>query len=305
MTILSLAKLDRRLLVECKTQRYMISDSHSPITSPPPSAEDDTQTFEIKKTLRRLDRKDSWYWWNAVLVIVLLMGAIVVLTLPRLLPEADPSYNTELSIAVRGLLGLVLIFNVYTLYQQYLLRQLRNHLAGQIEITTEQKVRAKALYELAVLDPLTGLYNRRYCDDRLPAEIDRVQRNRLPLIVILVDLDNFKQINDCLGHSAGDLVLKEFSRNLNKTIRGSDFAVRMGGDEFLVVLPECPPEYVTLVMSRLTPFEIDWEGKKVLITSSRGWAQYCPDEPPEQLLARADQALYAEKQSRPLATLRT
>lgn len=196
------------------------------------------------------------------------------------------------------MLGLVLIFNIYTLYQQHLLRQLRNHLAGQIEITTEQEVRAKALYELAVLDPLTGLYNRRYCDDRLPAEIHRVQRNRLPLIVILADLDNFKQINDSLGHSVGDLVLKEFSRNLNKTIRGSDFAVRMGGDEFLVVLPECPPEYVTLVMSRLTPFQIEWEGKQVLVTCSRGWAQYCPDEQPEQLLARADHVLYTEKQSR-------
>jgi len=278
----------------------MISDSHSPIASPPPSPESDSQTLEIKETLRRLDRKDSWYWWNAVLVIMLLLGAIVVLTLPRLLPEDDPSYNLQLSIAVRGLLGLVLIFNIYTLYQQHLLKQLRNHLAGQIEIATEQKVRAKALYELAVLDPLTGLYNRRYCDDRLLAEIQRVASNRLPLIVILADLDNFKQINDSLGHSAGDLVLKEFSRNLNKTIRGSDFAVRMGGDEFLVVLPECPPEYVKLVMSRLTPFEIDWEGKRVLVTSSRGWAQYCPNEAPEQLLARADQALYVEKQARAL-----
>src|SRR5215471_18855453 len=133
----------------------MISDSHSPIASPPP--ENDSQTLEIKKTLRRLDRKDSWHWWNAVLVIMVLVGAIVVLTLPKLLPEDDPSYNAQLSILVRGLLGLVLIFNIYTLYQQHLLKQLRNHLAGQLEVTTEQKVRAKALYELAVLDPLTGL----------------------------------------------------------------------------------------------------------------------------------------------------
>jgi len=132
----------------------------------------------------------------------------------------------------------------------------------------------------------------------LKAEIQRVQRNRLPLIAILVDLDNLKELNDRFGHLAGDLVLKEFSRNLNKTIRGSDFAVRMGGDEFLLVLPECPPEYVALVMSRLTPFEIDWEGKRVTVTSSRGWAQYNPNETPEQLLARADQALYKEKQSR-------
>ena len=271
--------------------------------SPSCTPEDDSQTLEIKKSLRRLDRKDSWYWWNAVLVIMLLMGAIGVLSLSKLLPDDDPSYNVQLSIAVRGLLGLVLIFNVYTLYQQYLLRQLRNHLAGQIEISTEQSVRAKTFYELAVLDPLTGLYNRRYCDDRLKAEIQRVQRNRLPLIAILVDLDNFKELNDRFGHAAGDLVLKEFSRNLNKTIRGSDFAVRMGGDEFLLVLPECPAEYVTLVMSRLSPFEFSWEGKNATITSSRGWAQYNPNETPEQLLARADQALYKEKQSRHVGEL--
>src|ERR1700733_12540490 len=78
----------------------------------------------IKTSLRRLDRKDSWYWWNAILVIMLLMGAIVVLSLPRLLQgNDDPSFQLQLGLAVRGLLGLVLIFNVYTLYQQHLLRQ--------------------------------------------------------------------------------------------------------------------------------------------------------------------------------------
>jgi len=271
------------------------SSAHS-ISSPPSPPENDAQTIAIKKSLRQLNRKDAWYWWNAILVITLLTGTIVVLSLSKLFQENDPSYNQQLSIAVRGLLGLVLIFNVYTLYQQHLLKVLRDYLAGQIEITTEHHVRAKAYYELAVLDSLTGLYNRRYCDDRLKTEIQRVERNRLPLIVIVVDLNDFKNINDRFGHAAGDLVLKEFSRNLNRTIRGSDFAVRLGGDEFLVVLPECPPEYVSLVMSRLTPFEIEWEGKKIQVTSSRGWAQYHPNESPEELLARADNALYQEKQ---------
>src|SRR5216684_4125514 len=104
-------------------------NSDSPILthsmgSPSGTPENDGQTLEIKKSLRRLDRKDSWYWWNAVLVIMLLMGAIVVLSLPKILPDDDPSDNVQLSVAVRGLLGLVLIFNVYTLYQQHLLRQL-------------------------------------------------------------------------------------------------------------------------------------------------------------------------------------
>ena len=153
-------------------------DSRNPgsLVAPPPVGQGGGHAHIIKQNLRRLDRKDSWYWWNAVLVITLLMGAIVVLSLPRLLPADDPSFQLELSLAIRGLLGLVLIFNVYTLYQQHLLRQLRNSLAGQIEIATEQKVRAEALYEQAVIDPLTGLFNRRFSDERLQAEISRADQ---------------------------------------------------------------------------------------------------------------------------------
>ncbi len=279
----------------------MNSDAPSPkhsIISSPSAPVDGSQTLEIKKNLRRLDRKDSWYWWNAILVIMLLMGAIVVLSLPKLLQEDDPSFKIQVTYVVRGLLGFVLIFNVYTLYQQRLLRQLRNHLAGQIEIATEHKLRAETLYELAILDPLTGLYNRRFSDERMRAEILRAERNQSPLIVILFDLDNFKQINDCFGHSTGDLVLKEFARRLGKASRGSDFAVRTGGDEFLLVLSECPPENVRLVLSRLAPFEMDCSGKRVCVSSSRGWAQYQPGETSDELIARADQALYEQKESR-------
>ena len=101
--------------------------------------------------------------------------------------------HLQLTLAVRGLLGLVLIFNVYTLYQKHQLRQLRNHLAGQIEIATEKRVRAEAFYELAILDPLTGLYNRRFSEDRLGAEMIRSQRTGHPLMVILFDLDSFNR----------------------------------------------------------------------------------------------------------------
>jgi diguanylate cyclase (GGDEF)-like protein len=253
---------------------------------------------DIRSSLRQLNRKNWWQWWNAVLVITLLMGMIVVLSLPRVFPENDPSFHLELTSAIRGLLGLVLIFNVYTLYQQHLLKQLRDHLAGQIEITTEQRVRAETLYELAILDPLTGLYNRRHCEERLKAEIARADRYGLPLIVILFDTDKFKLINDRFGHPAGDVALKEFARRLGKAIRGSDSAVRMGGDEFLAVLPECPPEQVGVVLSRLAPFEIDLGGQKALVSSSSGWVQYEAGETAEQLIARADEALYAQKVAR-------
>jgi diguanylate cyclase (GGDEF)-like protein len=228
-------------------------------------------------------------------VVMLLMGAILAISLPTILSGNDFASREQLDIAVRGLLGLVLIFNVYMLYQQHLLRRLRNYLSSQMEVATEQRVRAEALYELAILDPLTGLYNRRFCEERLRAEIARSNRQSDPLIVIALDLDNFKAINDRYGHSAGDLVLQEFARRLSKATRGSDIAVRLGGDEFLVILPECPPEEVQIVLSRMTSFEVDCDGKKVAVSSSRGWAQYQLTETPEQLMKKADLALYEEK----------
>jgi diguanylate cyclase (GGDEF)-like protein len=263
--------------------------------------ENDHRSADIKTSLRHLDRQESWRWWNAVLVIMLLMGVIVVLSLPKLLQSNDPSFELNLALTVRSLLGLVLIFNVYTLYQQHLLKQLRNRLAGQIESASEQKARAEAYYELAVLDPLTGLYNRRFSQERLLAEISRANRDNVPLAVILFDLDKFKKINDRYGHAAGDLALKEFAHHLNKAIRGSDFAVRNGGDEFMVVLPECPPEKVQIVLSRLLPFDINFEGSRILIFASHGWAQYHSPETAEEVIGRADAALYQHKHALPLA----
>jgi diguanylate cyclase (GGDEF)-like protein len=264
----------------------ILPHSDSAITNSPP---------EIRDILRRLDRQDRWHWWNAILVILLLMGAIVSISLPTILTDNNFSSRQELGIAVRGLLGVVLIFNIYMLYQQYLLRRLRNCLSSQMEVATGHRVRAEALYELAIHDPLTGLYNRRFCEERLRTEIARADRHSDPLIVIVVDLDNFKEINDRYGHSAGDLVLKEFARQLGKATRGSDIAVRLGGDEFLVILPECKPEEVQIVMSRLTSFKADCDGQKIAVSGSRGWAQHRPGETPEQLIKRADQALYEEK----------
>jgi two-component system cell cycle response regulator len=92
----------------------------------------------------------------------------------------------------------------------------RASLATQIQVATEQKARAEALYELAILDPLTGLYNRRFGEDYLRTEIAHIERTGDPLAVILLDHSSFKNINDRLGRSAGDLVLQEFARRLKK-----------------------------------------------------------------------------------------
>jgi diguanylate cyclase (GGDEF)-like protein len=259
--------------------------------------------LELQHRLRVLDRKNWWHWWNAVLVIMLLMGAIAAGSLPNILGDQDFASYLQLDIAVRGLLGMVLIFNVYMLYQEHLLRQARSHLSHQIEVATEQRVRAETFYELAILDPLTGLYNRRFGEERLRIEISRADRGGDPLVAIVLDLDDFKGINDRYGHPTGNLVLKEFARRLSNATRGIDVAVRSGGDEFLVILPGCPLEQVHRVLSRLGPFQADCDGKRIALSSSRGWAQYHSGETPQEFIKRADEALYEQKASRSACTI--
>jgi two-component system cell cycle response regulator len=146
-----------------------------------------------------------------------------------------------------------------------------------------------------MIDPLTGLYNRRFAEQRLAAEVARSERRGHPLTVLTLDLNDFKTINDTHGHPAGDQVLQEFASRLNKVIRGSDLAVRLGGDEFLVVLPECSLDQLQLVLERLGSFEIEWQGQRIPVNFSAGWKDFEKGNRPEELLACADQALYANK----------
>jgi hypothetical protein len=127
----------------------------SETTTITPRIDDTLATVKMRRKMRAMDRRAWWHWWNAVLVIMLLMGAVASLSLP-VAPSADPIYQANLTLAVRGLLGLILIFNIYMLYQQYLLKALRANLARQIEITGEQEVRAEMFEELSILDRLSG-----------------------------------------------------------------------------------------------------------------------------------------------------
>ena len=115
----------------------------------------------------------------------------------------------------------------------------------------------------------------------------------------LLDLDHFKEINDRFGHPAGDLALKEFSRRLKKAIRACDVPVRIGGDEFLVILPECPREKVDVILSRLISIEIDIDSQKLPVCYSVGRAHYQVNDTIESLLGRADKVLYTAKENRP------
>jgi diguanylate cyclase len=159
------------------------------------------------------------------------------------------------------------------------------------------QILAEEYQRQALIDPLTGLGNRRMAEARLAAEASRSFRYGHPLTVVSFDLDNFKHINDTYGHPVGDMVLKEFARRIGEEIRLSDFASRMGGDEFLVVLPECPTSHVEHLLARLQRMAITYNNQKIPIGFSAGWVGYERGETTDQFLARADRTLYAEKRA--------
>jgi two-component system cell cycle response regulator len=156
--------------------------------------------------------------------------------------------------------------------------------------------------ELAVLDPLTTLHNRRYFTRHMQALFDRsVDRGRV-LSILLIDVDRFKFINDTHGHDAGDDVLRALASRLRDNVRASDLACRLGGEEFVVVMPDTSLENANLVGERLRhciaamPFMVGLQRNPINVTSSIGVAalEY-GDDKPELILRRADQALYSAK----------
>src|SRR6266568_4753833 len=246
--------------------------------------------LELERQFRRIEKRDWWLWAWCILVVLLLVFAVIALCLPAVRSGAETIFKVKMVDVVFGLIALVVLFNVYAVSQAILIRRLRRQLA-------EKQGHSDLLRNLAMVDPLTGLYNRRFAEQRLAAEVSRSERKGHPLTVLTLDLNNFKEINDTYGHAAGDQVLQEFAVQLNKVIRGSDLAVRLGGDEFLVLLPECAVEQLELVVGRLGVLEVDWQGQKIPVTFSAGWKQYQPGERPEEMLARADEILYTRKRA--------
>jgi len=159
---------------------------------------------------------------------------------------------------------------------------------------------SKTLESLALNDPLTGLANRRLLADRMSMDLIHAKRNKSAMAVVYLDLDGFKQINDTLGHGAGDVLLKMVAERLLATVREEDTVARMGGDEFIIALWHVSDtEYAATVASRAIeavsqPYLI--EGAAVSITTSAGVAIY-PEhgEDIESLLKNADLALYEAK----------
>ncbi len=183
----------------------------------------------------------------------------------------------------------------------------RNELVARVRAQIKRKRFADAMretvyasMEAAIVDPLTGVNNRRYLDSHLAAMLAQASAQRKPVSVMLLDIDHFKRVNDTHGHEAGDAVLRGFSARVKSTIRGADLLARMGGEEFVVAMPDTTVEVAWKVAERLreavaaTPFAVR-DDLTIPITVSVGVATREEGVDADDLLRRADRALYRSK----------
>ncbi|MFH4664279.1 GGDEF domain-containing protein [Vibrio cidicii] len=154
------------------------------------------------------------------------------------------------------------------------------------------------IYNTSLLDPLTNLYNRRAMEDMVPRELSRVERTHSELSIILLDIDHFKQVNDQYGHQVGDVTLSGIGQLLNTHLRGQDLSFRIGGEEFLILLPDTNLDSALVVAEKLRQImsETQFSAKQQEpCTASFGVAQLLQHDEWDSLLNRADAALYLAK----------
>lgn len=253
---------------------------------------------DLRASLDQLDRRDLGLWFTAITILLLLSFAVFSLTAPSLSLEDEWLSRDRIAIGVRGLFALVLLFSVFAIYQQYLIKRLRTKLQEQIAVVTDLHARAETFERLSILDPLTGLFNRRFAYEHFPREIARAERSNYSLIVMMIDLDDFKEVNDTHGHAAGDAALEAFARHLKRAIRSADLPVRMGGDEFMVALPDCTMEQAGGPLNRIYGCELEYGGRRIEIKFSVGLAQHHKGESVAKLLEKADADMYERKRQK-------
>jgi len=230
-------------------------------------------------------------------------------------PQVEPGYvedprnyttlRSALAVPLEGLNNVVGVLAMYMSEQDgFTPDHLRILLAisPKIALSIENALKYQQAQSSATTDYLTGLPNARSLFVHLDQELARCRRTGSPLAVMVCDMDNFKQINDLFGHLEGDRLLRSFSGRLKEVCRGYDYVARMGGDEFVIIVPGLKSEAASEKATLFNQIAID-AGRQIagtdLISLSVGTA-FCPEDgfDVERLLAEADRRMYSMKQIR-------
>jgi diguanylate cyclase (GGDEF)-like protein len=247
----------------------------------------------VSQQLSRLEKRD-WELW----AIVTLTGILVSVGLLAILFRAafkDDTVHFEITVSrplVIGLFVLLALLNTYLVTKRFEVRRLREQL---ISSTLQNQV----IEQQSFTDPLTEIYNRRSLDEIAGRFISHARRRHTPLTFLMVDADKFKQVNTRFGHLTGDFVLAEIAGVLKSSIRGSDAAVRYGGDEFLILLADTTAAGAQNVVARINGKLDDWNAEGNLedfrVGVSIGIAEWHDGDTLDEMLDGADRRMYEQK----------
>lgn len=249
----------------------------------------------LQTELARLDSHNRDVWILIVFAAaVLLLGALSLLA-----PDSFWAHNTlEFRIPPQVLFVVMMVVMLLALYfvrREVELRRLRL-------VNVQHTLEAQAEHTASMVDSLTNVFSRSFMRELLQGEISRADRNNRPLALIMCDVDNFKAVNDRYGHLMGDYVLAQIASILKSCVRGSDYVVRYGGDEFLIVLSETDTPGSQVVLNRIRRKVAEWNHTARIgdypLGLSMGLHQHVPGQTVEQAVAEADARMYTAKQAR-------
>jgi diguanylate cyclase (GGDEF)-like protein len=254
---------------------------------------------QVEQDIQALEWRDFQLLGIAILILFVIAAGFLALLMPQLIrkAEAEFAHRQEFTSLFFGLIGLLVLLNIYMFDQRLRLQRARRELIHQLQ-------RAE---RMARIDPLTGIPNRRSLTESLEAEISRSQRSKLPLTVMVSDVDNFKSFNTRFGHLTGDRVLMDVATLLRKNFRAGDFIVRYGGDEFVVVMPDTDMERARAAVERLNRLIDSWNsshqhcGYSLGLTC--GLTQFVDGATVDELIQKADEDMYVRKSSNTHSTL--
>jgi diguanylate cyclase (GGDEF)-like protein len=258
--------------------------------------EQDSQTFSnlLQEKIADVEKRDWELWIIALGVLGILLAGFLFIVWPAIFLGQEVIYiqaSISSQLAV-GLFILVIFLGIYLVNKQM---QIRKQRFGSILDAWNSSVSHAQL----LIDPLTKVFNRSAIEEILGWEIKRVERRQSRMVFLFIDVDNFKVANTRYGHLSGDYLLVEVGAILKQSARGSDYVIRIGGDEFLVALVDTDIVGAESVKSRINHKVAVWNQNTTLagfrLALSIGVQEYTPTKSLEEIMAEADSKMYAEK----------